>query len=144
MVLKARYWLVCAVLGCLLAPLARADQLAEIRQRGELLCRVLGTDEPLSFVDPATHTIIGYDVDLCGVVAAKIGVKPTVHQKSHRVALQTRQPLLRCAASVAFYGCLDWHCDEHRHWPLAAGAAAAADAACALCGEGARVSSPGA
>lgn len=90
MVLKARYWLVCAVLGCLLAPLARADQLAEIRHRGELVCGVLGTDEPLSFVDPATRTIIGYDVDLCGVVAAKIGVKPTVRE----VAVAARIPEL--------------------------------------------------
>ena len=52
----------------------RADQLAEIKHKGELVCGVLATDEPMSFVDPRTRTIVGYEVDLCQVVARKIGV----------------------------------------------------------------------
>jgi polar amino acid transport system substrate-binding protein len=66
----------------MLAPLAHADQLADIRKKGELICGVLGTDEPMSFVDPATRKLIGYDVDLCGAVARQIGVTPIIRQIS--------------------------------------------------------------
>lgn len=90
MVSQLRYWIACLALAYLAAPLAHADQLADIKRRGELVCGVLGTDEPLSFVDPATRQIIGYDVDLCGVVAAKIGVKPTVRE----IAVAARIPEL--------------------------------------------------
>jgi polar amino acid transport system substrate-binding protein len=82
MVLQLRSWIVCVALGCLLAPPAHADQLADIKKKGELICGVLGTDEPMSFVDPASRKLIGYDVDLCGVVARKIGVTPTIRQIS--------------------------------------------------------------
>jgi polar amino acid transport system substrate-binding protein len=90
MVRKVRYWIACVVLGCVLAQQAHADQLAEIKQKGELVCGVLGTDEPLSFVDPTTRKIIGYDVDLCGVVAGQIGVTPTIRQ----IAVAARIPEL--------------------------------------------------
>jgi len=82
MVSKPVSWIACAAFMYVLAPLAHADQIAEIKQKGELVCGVLGTDEPLSFVDPATRRIIGYDVDLCGIVARKLGVKPTIRQIS--------------------------------------------------------------
>ncbi len=59
---------------------AYADQLADIKHKGELVCGVLATDEPMSFVDPQTRTIVGYDVDLCRVVARKIGVTATIKQ----------------------------------------------------------------
>jgi len=78
-------------LGLALAPAARADQLATIRTKGELVCGVLGTDEPNSFVDPKTRTIIGYEVDLCRAVAAKIGVKPVIKQ----LAVAARIPELQ-------------------------------------------------
>lgn len=61
---------------------ANADQLADIKKKGELVCGVLGTDEPNSFIDPKTRTIVGYDVDLCHAVARKIGVKPSIRQLS--------------------------------------------------------------
>jgi polar amino acid transport system substrate-binding protein len=61
---------------------ARADQLADIRHRGELVCGVLGTDEPQSFIDPHTRRLVGYDVDLCAAVARRIGVTPNVKQIS--------------------------------------------------------------
>jgi polar amino acid transport system substrate-binding protein len=70
-------------LGVLLVPaLARADQITDIRKNGELVCGVLGTDEPLSFVDPKTRTIVGYDVDLCRAIARKLAVKPQIKQLS--------------------------------------------------------------
>jgi polar amino acid transport system substrate-binding protein len=90
MALKLRYWIACAVLGCVLAQQSHADQLSEIKQKGELVCGVLGTDEPLSYVDPATRKIIGYDVDLCGAAAAQIGVTPTIRQ----IAVAARIPEL--------------------------------------------------
>jgi polar amino acid transport system substrate-binding protein len=82
MMSKLRSWVVCALLLFVLAPLAQADQLADIRRKGELICGVLGTDEPMSYIDPVTRKLIGYDVDLCGVVAHGIGVTPVVRQIS--------------------------------------------------------------
>ena len=55
---------------------AQADQLADIKQKGQLVVGVLGTDEPNSFLDPKTREIVGYEVDLAKAIAAKIGVKP--------------------------------------------------------------------
>ena len=72
--------ILCALLWIAAAPLAHADQLADIKHKGDLVCGVLATDEPMSFVDPQTRTIIGYEVDLCKAVARKIGVTATVKQ----------------------------------------------------------------
>lgn len=69
----------------------RADQLAEIQHKGDLVCGVLATDEPMSFVDPRTRTIVGYEVDLCLVIARKIGVKANVKQ----IAVAARIPELQ-------------------------------------------------
>ncbi|MCI3208638.1 MULTISPECIES: ABC transporter substrate-binding protein [Pandoraea] len=62
---------------------AKADQLDDIMRRGELVCGVLGTDEPFSYMkDPSTREIVGYDVDLCNTVARGLGVKATLKQIS--------------------------------------------------------------
>ena len=83
------------VLACLLPaavlPVARADQLADIKHKGELVCGVLATDEPMSFVDPATRTIVGYEVDLCQDVAHRIGVTASAKQ----IAVGARIPELQ-------------------------------------------------
>jgi polar amino acid transport system substrate-binding protein len=78
-------------LALLAALPARADQLDSIRKKGELVCGVLGTDEPNSFVDPKTRSIIGYEVDLCKAIAKKIGVKPSIKQ----LAVSARIPELQ-------------------------------------------------
>jgi polar amino acid transport system substrate-binding protein len=70
---------------------AHADQLETIKKKGELVCGVLGTDEPNSFVDPKTRTIIGYEVDLCKAIAKQIGVKNTIKQ----LAVAARIPELQ-------------------------------------------------
>jgi polar amino acid transport system substrate-binding protein len=58
-----------------LSPLAaKADQLADIKARGKLICGTLGTAEPFSFQDPKTREIVGYDVDICRKVADSLGV----------------------------------------------------------------------
>lgn len=61
---------------------AHADQLADIKKKGEIVFGVLGTDEPNSFVDPKTREFIGYEVDLARAVASKLGVKPVFKQLS--------------------------------------------------------------
>ncbi|MDE2415976.1 MAG: ABC transporter substrate-binding protein [Comamonadaceae bacterium] len=71
---------------------AAADQMADIKAKGELVCGVLGTDEPFSFIkDPASREIVGYDVDLCQAVAKSLGVKPVLRQ----LAVAARVPELQ-------------------------------------------------
>ncbi|HEY8975973.1 MAG TPA: ABC transporter substrate-binding protein [Burkholderiaceae bacterium] len=70
---------------------AHADQLADIKKKGEIVVGVLGTDEPNSFVDPKTREIVGYEVDLANAVARKIGVKATFKQ----IAVAARIPELQ-------------------------------------------------
>ena len=54
---------------------AFADQLADIKQRGALVCGVLGTIEPFSFTNAQTREVQGYDVDFCSAIAKSLGVK---------------------------------------------------------------------
>ncbi|SET33106.1 ABC transporter substrate-binding protein [Stigmatella erecta] len=92
MMLKRLMVLVAGAL--VLVPLspAQADQLQDIKKKGELVCGVLGTDEPFSFIqNPASRTIVGYDVDLCNAVAKSLGVKTTLKQ----LAVSARIPELQ-------------------------------------------------
>lgn len=57
------------------AMLAQADQLADIKQKGVMICGTLGTSQPFSFQDASTRDLVGYDVDFCKLVADKLGVK---------------------------------------------------------------------
>lgn len=75
----------------LLGAAAHADQLDDIRKRGEIVFGVLGTDEPNSFVDPKTREVVGYEVDIAKAIAAKIGVKPVFKQ----LAVAARIPELQ-------------------------------------------------
>jgi polar amino acid transport system substrate-binding protein len=52
---------------------------------------VLGTDEPNSFVDPATRDIVGYEVDIANAIAKKLGVKAVYKQ----LAVAARIPELQ-------------------------------------------------
>ncbi|CAH0441297.1 ABC transporter substrate-binding protein [Ralstonia pseudosolanacearum] len=71
---------------------AKADQLADVKKKGELVCGVLGTDEPFSFLkDPMSREIVGYDVDMCHAVAKSLGVKPVLKQ----LAVAARIPELQ-------------------------------------------------
>lgn len=72
------------------ATTARADQLADIKARGKLICGTLGTAEPFSFQHPQTRQIIGYDVDMCQKVADSLGV--TLELKP--IAVEARIPEL--------------------------------------------------
>jgi polar amino acid transport system substrate-binding protein len=87
-----------AILTALLASLitftsvsAHADQLADIKKKGEIVFGVLGIDEPNSFVDPKTREFIGYEIDLATDVAKALGVKPVFKQ----LAVAARIPELQ-------------------------------------------------
>ena len=80
-----------AVIGSMPSSPASADQLADIKAKGVLVCGVLGTDEPNSFVDPKTRTLVGYEVDLCNAIAKKVGVTPKIKQ----LAVAARIPELQ-------------------------------------------------
>ncbi|WP_423456759.1 transporter substrate-binding domain-containing protein [Ottowia sp. VDI28] len=69
----------CAVFGLssLAGTSVRADQLDNIKAAGALKCGVGSQYKPFSFVqDPKSRKFVGYDVDVCEAIAAKIGVKP--------------------------------------------------------------------
>src|SRR5690554_943516 len=83
--------LVGATVLSLSAAVAHADQLEDIKKKGELVVGVLGTDEPATFIDPKTRQFIGYEVDLANAIADKIGVKPVFKQ----VAIAARIPELQ-------------------------------------------------
>jgi polar amino acid transport system substrate-binding protein len=70
---------------------AQADQLADIKKKGEIVFGVLGIDEPNSFVDPTTREFIGYEIDLAKAVAKDLGVKPVFKQ----LAVAARIPELQ-------------------------------------------------
>lgn len=85
--------LVLSGLTCLLSLTAvsvKADQLADIKNRGTLICGVLSTLEPFGYTDPQTRTVVGYDVDFCTAIAKHLGVKPELKQ----LALDARIPEL--------------------------------------------------
>ncbi|QPQ25356.1 MULTISPECIES: ABC transporter substrate-binding protein [Lonsdalea] len=70
---------------------ASANQLADIKARGELVCGTLSTTEPLGFTDPKTLKIVGFDVDICQALAEQLGVKMV--QKS--LSVEARIPELQ-------------------------------------------------
>lgn len=70
---------------------AQADQLADIKKKGEIVFGVLGIDEPNSFVDPKTREFVGYEIDLATAVAKQLGVKPVFKQ----LAVAARIPELQ-------------------------------------------------
>lgn len=81
-----------AALACAVAVVgtAHADQLADIKARGTLVCGVLSNLEPFGFQDPNTRELAGYDVDFCKAIAKSLGVKPELKA----VSLEARIPEL--------------------------------------------------
>lgn len=89
--LPSSLFLAACLAMALCAGVARADQLDDIKKKGEIVIGVLGTDEPNSFVDPKTREIVGYEVDIASAIARKIGVKPVFKQ----LAVAARIPELQ-------------------------------------------------
>jgi polar amino acid transport system substrate-binding protein len=61
---------------------AQADQLADIKARGTLVCGVLSTLDPFGYLDPQSRELVGYDVDFFKGLAKQLGVKPELRQLS--------------------------------------------------------------
>ena len=89
--MKRRVWMAAAASLMVMVGAAHADQVDDIKKKGELVVGVLVTDEPMSFIDPKTRELVGYDVDLGKAVAAKLGVKPVFKQ----ITLAARIPELQ-------------------------------------------------
>lgn len=60
------------------AQVTKADTLMDIKARGSLICATLGTVPPLSFQDPNTRATVGYDVDICNMIAKSLNVKTEI------------------------------------------------------------------
>lgn len=58
-----------------LAPLAHADRLDDIRRAGELKVATFDGNPPFGFIDTKTHQLDGLDVDYAKAIANKLGVK---------------------------------------------------------------------
>jgi polar amino acid transport system substrate-binding protein len=69
---------------------AQAGSLDDIKARGELICGVVGVNEPFGFEDVKTREVTGYEVDLCKILAQKLGVKINIRV----VTSQSRVPEL--------------------------------------------------
>lgn len=69
---------------------ALADEFADIKAAGKVICGVTGTIAPFGFQDGQTRAIIGYDVDICVAVAKQLGVKAELKI----VAVESRIPEL--------------------------------------------------
>lgn len=82
----------------------RADQLADIKQKGTLVCGTLGIAEPFSFTNPQTREVQGYDVDFCKAIAASLGVKLELKL----VAVPARIPELQQARVDVLAANLGW------------------------------------
>ncbi|MGV2291824.1 ABC transporter substrate-binding protein [Trinickia sp. YCB016] len=67
--------LLASILALVHGVAAHADALADIKQRGTLICGTLGTAPPFSFQDPKTREIVGYDVNFCKGIADALKVK---------------------------------------------------------------------
>lgn len=63
-----------SVAALLAAPVAHADRLATIKERGKLICGTQNASSPYAFQDPQTRSYVGYDVDMCKAVAKGLGV----------------------------------------------------------------------
>ena len=83
---------------------AFADQLADIKAKGVLVCGTIGTVPPFNFQDPKTRETTGYDIDLCKLIAREIGVKTEVKI----VAGAARIPELNRGSFDIITGSLGW------------------------------------
>ncbi|WP_409076542.1 transporter substrate-binding domain-containing protein (plasmid) [Pantoea sp. C3] len=65
--------LICAVASAINP--AVANELKDIKEKGELVCGTLATSDPMGYTDPKTRKVTGFDIDICNAVAKQLGVK---------------------------------------------------------------------
>lgn len=75
MKIRALQWAL-AIAAFTLTTTASADQLADVKAKGTLVCGVMTNLDPFAFTDPTTQQQVGYDIDFCKGVAKQLGVKP--------------------------------------------------------------------
>ena len=69
------------LLAAVFAPLATpamADQLQDILSSKKLRCGTFADVPPFASPDPKTREMVGFDVDLCKAIAARLGVSATI------------------------------------------------------------------
>lgn len=93
-----------AISAALFASAAQADQLADIKSRGTLICGTLGIAEPFSYPNPQTREIQGYDVDFCSALARSLNVRLELKL----VAVPARIPELQQARIDVLIANLGW------------------------------------
>lgn len=84
--------LISAIASCaiLATSQVQADQLADVKANGTLVCGVLDIFEPFGYTDIASRAVVGYDVDICHAIGEKLGVKAEVKP----VSIEARIPEL--------------------------------------------------
>ena len=73
-----RFTMVClamALVGMLCGIALAGDTLEDVKKKGVMVCGVKDSLPPFGYVDEATRTIVGYDIDFCKTIADKLGVK---------------------------------------------------------------------
>lgn len=80
-----------ASVAALAASQVHADQLADVKSGGKLVCGVLDIFEPFGYTDTASRAVVGYDVDVCRAVAKKLGVEAEIKP----VSIEARIPQLQ-------------------------------------------------
>jgi polar amino acid transport system substrate-binding protein len=73
-----RFGMSALLLGACVPASAFADQVADIKSKGELVCGTLGVSRGFSFVNQENRQLVGYEVDLCNRLAQSLNVKPVM------------------------------------------------------------------
>ncbi|EMF0918622.1 MULTISPECIES: ABC transporter substrate-binding protein [Providencia] len=74
--MKARVLTTALLAGlALVANVANADNLDDIKQAGVIRISVFDSNPPFGFIDPQTKKLAGYDVDIAQAIADDLGVK---------------------------------------------------------------------
>jgi polar amino acid transport system substrate-binding protein len=63
------------VFGIFGPPPAAADELADVKARGSVICATYFAVPPFGFPDPASRQPVGFDVDMCSGIAKRLGVR---------------------------------------------------------------------
>lgn len=53
----------------------QADKLDDVMSAGKLRCGVISAAKPFGFLDSKTREVVGYDIDFCKAIAARMDVK---------------------------------------------------------------------
>lgn len=66
--------MIAAAAAALASTAANADVLSDVKSNGKLVCGVLGVNEPFAYQDVQSRELVGYEIDLCRMLAEDLGV----------------------------------------------------------------------